>query len=408
MSYLVESNLGIKLFNEYNGQRYNSPYSGYSPYYRTAVGMTVGSPVPFPLFFLIFGSYVTLGFVAYFVLRKKNRSILLWGVQAGLALIASVLIMLCSIPTRITRLETSVVKYSTVTDDITSEEVAASVILPKNKSYVIDFSKDYTLQTITDSNNHYSYGNTQVRFPAGQNYNLAWLDRQGSNSLSLLGGSALSSRQFKFVRSVQSRPDIEFDAKYQNGKMSGYIKNNTDNALEICSVVMDFMVYPIGTIEAGETVDLATLQGKSTLDLRSLPHSYNWLDIYDCADLIFGQKKIKFTNMMGLNSKGFKKDYMRYNALDVLFNSNMFTDTRGINGGSMNLRDYDSFQQGMLKEENVKTALNLDSDLHPLTITSPIRFLCFPEGETKSVLANSKCSDEIAVELLIMSDDDLN
>ncbi len=408
-SYLISLFCGEKLAEDYNQGIY-SIYGHNNDYMKTdfASALSFGNLIPAPALFLIFTAYTILGFVAYFFLKKRNRSILLWGVQIALAISATVLVLICSLATRINRPTVNAVKISEVSDIGVNESVFASVILPKNKHYVIDFDKAYTPQLLREYSYRYNQ-NPLMNNQSISDHTIAWLDREGSNAISLSGSAALSSEQFAFfgTKPIEGY-EIDLSAQYDvtTGKLSGHVINNTDKTLENCSVLMDYLVYRLGTITPGSKVDLSKITPESIFKQTGYT-------IYAQDDVTV--KKMLGTDdntdrflpyFFGFSNERFKLDYLSTHVLEYLLD----TDT-GLGKIATNMYEeytIPNHTYGSQSPYNLNTLAEvyeyfyLTPEGHPQVLVSTPYLVAFNEESPGTILADSKNTSENLLEIILV------
>ncbi|MCR5585754.1 MAG: hypothetical protein K6F63_10025 [Lachnospiraceae bacterium] len=410
ISYLIEFFKGPILYNNYISGGYGYSSDNLYQAERLAEELTFGNLLPLPAYFLIFVTYTTLGFVAFFFLKKRKRSILLWPVQISLALIATVLILICSLTTKINKPVVNSIKFSEVSDKVVNESTFSGLILPKNKQYKIDFSKNYFPQLIRTDNYYHGYNTNFEEL----NYNIAWLDDQGSNPISLRGKAALAKETLMFTRSKPTDGyDVAFNASYSDYKLSGYVQNNTEKTFENCAILADYMVYPLGTLTPGSRIDLSKIVPVSVFYINKNGYYLNG-DASYIAKIISGlQDDGNFGSyFMGLKNNDYKKDYLMYEAgkyiieSDGLPSSGIIVDTsyaESINNSSQAYKGgyYGGYRSYSTLEE-IYNLCNLNSDGCPSELITQPYLICFDFETAESLLSNTKTASENILEVVMV------
>ncbi len=396
-SYLLSLYRASDLFEGSNYVRYgirmHSPDS--YAYKNTADHLSFGNLLPLPAYFLIFVSYTILGFVAFFFLRKRNRSIWLWPIQGALAIAATILILVCSLATRINHPVVNTVKFSEITDNVVEETSLSAVVLPKNKKYIIDFSKEHVPQLLRDNSYYYYRNNNEPT----NDYNVAWLDEEGRNSVALYGHAALSSETLAFSRTKSTEGyEIEFVNEYSDYKLSGYVKNNTEKTLEDCVVYLDYLVYPIGTLTPGQRVDLSTIEPKSVFRQYSTHVSQTAVSRMLANSGEQGSDNFA-AYFMGFMNKQFKKDYLKNMAAEHLLS---LSDGTGAILHSEYSVPYSYGYSNPLTLEEFFAYLGLNEDGHPAELTSTPYFIGYDMETAGTMLAQGCDASENTIEVILI------
>jgi hypothetical protein len=410
VSYLIEFFKGPALYQAYISGGYGNYGDDMYRREQLAYDLTIGNLLPVPAYLLIFIAYTALGFIAFFFLKKRKRSVLLWPVQIGLAVTATVLIFVCSLVTRITKPSVNSIKFSEVSDKVVNETAVSGVILPKNRSYDINFSKDYFPQLIRSDSYYYGYNTNFDKLV----YNVAWLDTQGSNSISLRGKAALAKEALMFSRSKEtSGYEISFNASYSDYKLSGYVQNNTEKTLEDCVIMADYMIYRLGTLTPGSKVDLSRIIPVSVFN-EEKRYNYVSADNYHTARLLSGlpESEISPSYLIGFKNNEFRKDYLRFTACRYLIENNGFATSGIIRDSSYaegGLTPYSSkFSYGYSSYhtypslEEVYRICDLNSDGCPKELITQPYFIGFDFETAESMLSNTKNASESLLEVIMV------
>ncbi len=306
--------IGGELYDLYSngGTRYqrNNSYEDI----RTADNIGVGNLLPIPAYFLIFGVYIVIAFVSYFVLKKRKKTIYLWAVQPALAVTATILVLFVSLTTRISQPTINAIKFSEVTENLVNEKMLACAILPKNKKYTLRFDAAHTPNLLQERTYNYYNSTTNTEIT---DYNIGWLDEEDCNAVSLYANAALAKQDFSFTgTSDHSVLNLKAHASYSDYKLTGYFTNNGTATLENCSVFTGLTIYPLGTVTPGETVDLSQITPVSV---------FREYEIYPSVPYIVEQLSGRTTGfayyMFGFKNNDFKKYFLHYHALVHLFDN---------------------------------------------------------------------------------------
>ncbi len=354
--------------------------------------LSFGSLLPLPVLFLIFAAYTALAFSAYFILKKRKKSIWLWAVQPALALAATLLIMITSLATKMSKPVVNAVKITELTDTIATEDTVCRVVLPKSKRYTINFAKDYKPSLLrTDYYNYYNSSSSQMQDLS--RCNIGWMDDETSNSVSLLSNAALSSEAFTFtVNKPISDYDIRIEADYTDRNLHGRVTNNTNKTLEQSVIILDYLVYDLGTITPGETVDLSSIVPRSIFNSLSVPFNEN------VADLIAGTDERNIVSyIMGFKNRTLRKELLRRKAADYV---------REMEPGNILMDVYAArsmkqhYQTSYSTWQELYEYCDLDQNGHPYVLTYDPYFICFNEDNPGSILEDHDHVSENITEII--------
>ncbi len=393
ITYIIERFSGEQIYNKYmNGGYYYSDNG--SDHTSLAKDLSIGDLIPIPIYFLIFAAYAALGFSAYFILKKKKKSIYLWPVQTVLAISTTLLVLAASLITRISRPRVNAVQFTELTENVASINTVAGVILPKNRAYVLNFAKDSNPKLLADYYSYYynpnSYGNLS-------NYNIAWLDEQDSRSISLKSDAALSSAFINFSSFDDSgRYSLAINASYEDYELKGTVTNNSELTLENCCILMDFLIYNLGTLTPGQSVDLSRITPYSSI---SEPYYTNRASIWGLIDGI-GETSKNFPHyFLGFRNTEFQREYLKRQTIESLIRDIPGLDDMPLDYYTIRNKYRISFK-GSPSREEMCNKLGLNAEGHPSLLTTDPYFICFNSEAPASLLANDHYADENIIEVI--------
>ncbi len=370
--------------------------------------LAIGKLIPVPVYLIIFAIYVVLGFVAYFYLRKRNRSIYLWAVQGVLALSATVLVMLTGLTTRMASPVVNGIKFTELTDNVAQETTIAAAILPKTKKYTLKFQKKYMPQLLVEDNNYYrSYrGNSLAPAPEGE-YNIAILDEKDCNAISLYSTAALSKMPLGFSTQKDIKDyNIDIDAKYSNATLVGHVTNNTEFTMEGCVILMDYLFYPLGTLAPGETIDLSTVIPRSTfgsLTDDQLKKGYGAISTsryFAFAEINYTKPDNFASYFVGFNRSEHLRSYLKSAALDYLLTSSSSDVSKIPTYLEISFGIFSAYQRSAPRSiKELYNSLNLDSNGYPMQLTATPYFIAFNADDTGSLFSDHSSAKENLLEV---------
>ncbi len=375
--------------------------------YNLSEKLAVGNLIPLPAYLIIFVVYVVLGFVAYFYLRKKNRSIYLWAVQGILALSATALVMLTGLTTRMSKPVVNALKFTEISDNVVQETTISTVILPKTKKYILKLKEEYLPQTIFEGNYHFSsyrQGNLAAA-PKGE-YSVAFLDEKDCNALSFYNTAALSKRPLCFsVQKDIKDYRIDIDAKYSAQTLVGHVTNNSEFTLEGCTILMDYIYYPIGTLAPGETIDLSTVTPRSTMGIQPDLNATR-LNYYINTSRFRAYKEVNYTRpdnftsyFVGFNRSEHTREYLKNAAIEYLLSNQDWGLSQIPVYTDVFYRSYSFAPQQFNSVRELFEYLNLDPNGHPMQLTATPYFIAFNGDEPSSLFSDNSSAKENLLEV---------
>lgn len=268
---LVESLKGKQIvFNslEYI-DRYESSYSYFKDddSVEMLLAGTANPPVPPSI---IYVSLITLYLIAivvlYIVFAKKKKTYSLWKVYPAVAVGLSIMIFCIGFSTRLLRLNVNITTIISPDETLSKEEDYAVAIVPKSKEYVLDFSKDVSIdKTFSYSSANGLFGNyyreDEVNY---ETYTWAYRDEYDSTEGLISNKVALDNVVFKAESTIPSLGGGMKVGLVQNNQ-NGYIRpemikiyNNYSVDLEDVFVIVydqvsqEYKQYYFKEIKAGE------------------------------------------------------------------------------------------------------------------------------------------------------------
>ncbi len=323
------------------------------------------TPVPVLVYLLLFVAYIMACFIFFNVLKKKKKSLLLWPIITGLAVLSSILVFFVSFSTKAVKPVMNVVKIVNAGDASGMAKSYCSVTLPKNKVYKVSFREDVSVKYMD-----LFFGSHYVQ-PSVDSYGVGFSNKGGKNTVLFNNTEVLATQMLEITENNYKHGDIDFKGIYSCGILSGSITNNYGHDLDNCSIILEACVVPIGTFKNGETIDLATLTPVGTQD-----HSYNYSvsprDVKNKA--IFGNKSAAKAIMLGIGGKDIVKQNAKIKAQDYIIAD------RGING----VNDYISYgaYNGMLTSHNLP--LLTTADLYFVGYNSRVESIA--DGDVSEIL----------------------
>ncbi len=384
--FAIEKIKGDKILENFGSalsKRYYSS-SGYSEYlYYFLKNISAKKLIPVLIYVLILAFYSIAAFVVFFVLKKKKKSVLLWPIHGALALSAVLVISLISFGTRIKRPVSTVTRIITAKADGTVDEQSyVTLTLPRSKTYTINFDKSVEIGSISRDIRYLENENTMNSF------SVAYPENPDAKTVMAKAFYGTENKHFELDSFPDSYVLPEVNAKYKDGAVTGTVKNTLGEPLENCMICTYMGYVDIGTIEAGETVDLSTKKFVSTYEqLRSY---YHYKSLIDCA-LSFDDMNGSAV-MLGLNSKKYINLRTKRSMLNYLIDTTFLSD--------LELREYYRYSSGMITQSS-------DSETQEEVIEatrreSPLGFIGFTTEDEKSFLADKANCDEYKTTLILI------
>ncbi len=268
--------------------------------------LTANKTVPVAVYFLVFALYIAGCFILFSVLKKKKKSLLLWPLIGAAALVTSVLVFLLSFSTRASKPVINMVRVVDAADKSGVVDGYAGITLPKNKEYKILFNEGLTSKYL-DVRSGYYYESEPLN-----TYSVAFTEQDGKSGIIFNNSTILSKKNMIITEDNFEHGDIDFTGMYLGGNKRGSITNNYGYDLYDCCIILDSCVISIGTLKNGETIDIAALPARGTLD-----NSYRLSSREILREAVFGKTNTA-DRVMGFNNKNIVRDNTRYNAIEYV------------------------------------------------------------------------------------------
>ncbi len=260
--------------------------------------------IPLLIFIIIIFAYVIVAFVLFFKMRKTGKSILIWPVQAGLAVCVSVLMFLIALSTTSGGAVVSTARIITDVNGSVSEKTSSNILLPKAKHYEIPFSSDYNISH-ADTEYGYFYGTNQILDKG--NYTICYSSDADSTTIKYNALSAMTQYNLDLEKKISVSSGIDFDCTYENGKLKGHVTNNTGKTISNALICVDFAFFKTGELVPGETIDLGNLTGVSLVaNVNS-----SEITLKPVFDEVFDLKTNPVSVLFGTGSKAVKAEANR-------------------------------------------------------------------------------------------------
>ena len=272
---LIETLIGDKVWDNMNS------YSNYYYYetdeeyhYLTNLAEAVNSaPLPPMLIYIvIIGIYLIGGLVVYFILRKRKKSMLFWGVQAILALAFAGAVYIAGFTTRKISPEFNTAVITELSDDMSPAQIKAvgKLLMPKMKAYEVSFLREYNLKLLSD-NNYYGMDLSNRDY---DDYYLSESISIDAYNYEFRNTQALGNQGFIFSRTEDTRRNVDISLKI-NDKDGTYTETKIETDAESASIPKVYVSaptitysYSTGTVSMKET----EIAGKTTSS--GLTYSY--------------------------------------------------------------------------------------------------------------------------------------
>lgn len=259
----------IHMENETNGSSVGSPITSSMSYTATENIPKVGK------YLVILLIYITLiGPASYFILHKKKKYGNVWIVVPSLSIIFTFIIYLAGGDTRVDNPFVGYVEVRTYkSNDTIEDELYFSLTAPYNDKYKVEISPHYPITGMVSSGYEFPmYNQTYVRidpdkYKAAINYGL------DKTTLEINNNPAFRPVFFQSKNEYIGRNPIEADIKYTGDKIEGIITNTSKNTLSNVIYVGDGFVFNIGTIRAGQSINLTDSQNTFINDKKEIYNS---------------------------------------------------------------------------------------------------------------------------------------
>lgn len=267
--HFVESLIGQKCYEdsqEYSDYSYGyySSY-GYSSnnisYYERDLfdGVDSATVPPVLIYIGILFLYVVAILVLYFIMRSKKKTMKLWAIYPLMALGIAILMFCIGFSTRIRRPVMNAVTILQPDGTAINQLTYASVTVPRNKEYTIGFNPTQGVEYAGEES-YYYYDEDDIDL---SKYTIGYKYGYESTDISIGDLEAMGSAYFKMLAVNVDTRDIDMhptDAKspyimLSTGEPNVTVTNDFGCKLEHAAVIVDGVLYYIGDMESGETVD---------------------------------------------------------------------------------------------------------------------------------------------------------
>lgn len=302
---VVKTLIGQKVYEK--AMKYTPDYyydDSFDYYIRETVDMAASAAAPpVLLYVIIIGVYLILCLTVFFVLRKKKKNMHLWVVQPVMAVVFAFIIYLAGFTTRIIKPELNVVALTQLEDNYEQVNSYATLMMPKNKSYKVAFSKSYSMELANLERNWY-YGNNSQQNSL-DSYYLGIHGALDFTEIEVCNTQSLSTETFELNKSgyIDGGFVTDFN-EAESLELRGNITNNYGVTIEDAFVYYNQKFFAVGDIAAGETVEI-------TDDTPSFYADMYYRSDYD-YEQVFGESRNNLaTILFGDSSNESKREQMK-------------------------------------------------------------------------------------------------
>ena len=250
---------------------------------------------PMIIYVVLLLFYTVGGLVIYFILRKKRKSMLYWGVQAGLAVLCAVIIYFAGFTTRKTKAEYNVAVVNLLEDGQEMRTVVGELFMPKKKSYEVAISNEFTSKLLADYG-YYGYDLTNRDYDS---YYLAEKATADAYVYEICNEQALGTQSFMMSNSIMSERTVDTKLEWVKNTFKGSVTNNYGVTLEDAILFYDSEFWLLGDIAPGETVKLE--------DAEVISDNYYYYNM----EYIFGKQNYNLSKFLFGNSNEDKAEVMK-------------------------------------------------------------------------------------------------
>ncbi len=277
----------------------SSGYSSYDNYHATAVQLNEVDALPnAALYAALLVAYALLaGPIAYVLLKKKDKRIMLWIEVPALAVLFSVIIYVIGGGTRVQKPYANYVSTIDVSSADASESGATTVFAianSLNKPYSVDMGDKFNVAVRPDMEGAYygSYKDAPNDYAYGVEY--------GADGAKLIMNKMNVFRSAYFETKGESglKGTVDVKISKNDGKISGRVVNNMSCDLTDCVIYYDNDFIKIGEIKQGGVFDAESLGKESVYTFREHPDYENQVgsifngDLYDSSTSVGVKRKI--------------------------------------------------------------------------------------------------------------------
>ena len=268
--HFVESLIGQKCYDDsqsYSDYSYGyySSY-GYSSndisYYQDDIleGIDSATVPPTLIYIGILFLYTVAILVLYLVMRSKKKTMKLWVIYPVMAMGVAILIYCIGFSTRIHRPIMNAVTLLQPNGTAVNQVTYASVTVPRNKEYTIGFNPEQGVEYITDDS-YYYFDEEEIDL---SEYSVGYKYGYESTDISVGNLEAMGSAHFKMLavntdnRNVNLQPSnakSPYILLNTTGEPNVTVTNEFGCKLEHAGIIIDGVLYYIGDMENGESVD---------------------------------------------------------------------------------------------------------------------------------------------------------
>ncbi len=337
ISHIIETLVGNEIYNRIMNYGYHEGNYNMLTLLESLIPQKL---IPLIAYIILIFGYTIAAFILYFVLKKKNKSILIWPLQAGLAVGVSVLLFLVALTTKSGSASVSTAMIITDINGAVSEDASAVILMPKSRHYEIPFSHEYNVSGANlEDVYYYVYSNKVSR----NDYTVCYTKGTDNTTIKYNALSAMSTFYVDLQKNIPVSCNVEFDCSYDSGKLSGHLTNNTGKTISEALVLVDFAFFKINELAPGETIDLSNLTGVSLIDKVQLSE----ILLKEPLKEIFSSKTPATSVVFGTGNKAHREEFDR-RALFTYIQGKYLSDVPGY--GLSNTR-YSSYSVGLYKNE---------------------------------------------------------
>ncbi len=264
-------------------QRYNS----YQEMNALEQGNLEGMNMRFPktsVFFYVFMIYlVVIGPLAYFLLKKQDKSHLLWVVVPVLSVLFTGIVYMIGNGSRIREVFGNYMSIIQMKEEgHVSELNHFTLVNPNNSDYVVEATKDYRIMDNQYFGNNYSgYYYGQRRTLNSGEYNML-IDSSRENTLiELANMSAFNSNRFIAHRTYDKETPYVANISRNKEASTGTFENRTGYNYEAVYLIIDNYVFYKKEVKDQEVIDLSECQSFQISNIQEISQMDRYLPYND-------------------------------------------------------------------------------------------------------------------------------
>lgn len=253
--------------------------------------------------------------VSYFILKKKDKRELMWGVVPIFSIIFSILVYLSGFGTRLTEpiLNTISILYADE-DSIVENKSYGGIFTPNKTNLKIQGIDGIGIKPFK---RNYYYGNRTDNWE-GKRVEAKYV-LSPKPSLEFYDIGIWNMKTFELERGSEFKGGIKGNISYVNSNFEGYIQNNTNFDLNDCYLISANQYIELGSIKSGEKKEVSSSGAK------------NYNEKYMLLDDIYGLRYINRNTSKSMAEEELAKaryNYQKRSVAEYYFNQ----EIQGIHG----------------------------------------------------------------------------